>query len=342
MFFLQYKYFIFFSCCLTIFCNYYTRDYVASVEKNFEFDTKTTVTQYRTMISTFFLPNIVTPLLGSIVATKYGPSNTLILAYCISFIGSLVLVLGVYTLSVKLMIFGRLLMGLNHEVINSMCYSIVMPQFSTGWGYIYGVLDMIMFSGSICNLVVTPITYKSHGVRGVFLLSSATCFTGLIFAVVTHELYILGSVRATSDAANTAALSGKDSSVELVEDKEGLTDYENVAFISDQSECKEEQNFPTEVSSSATALTPPLTSVSCSVLSPFFQFTSLYYFYLLTGVCTYGSLVFTFLGSRYLQDLYGIPLLHADRLLLLPDGINVILAIPIGTWLERSSGMKYI
>jgi hypothetical protein len=43
-----------------------------------------------------------------------------------------------------------------------------------------------------------------------------------------------------------------------------------------------------------------------------------------------------FIGSKLLQDMYGMNVQDADILILIPEGITVVMSIPLGVWLEKS------
>lgn len=65
-------------------------------------------------------------------------------------------------------------------------------------------------------------------------------------------------------------------------------------------------------------------------------FSMQFYWYTLTGMFLYGSMVpFWFIGSKFLQEAYGLSIVSADWLMLLPEGAIVIISIPLGLFLEN-------
>ena len=62
----------------------------------------------------------------------------------------------------------------------------------------------------------------------------------------------------------------------------------------------------------------------------------MYYNFLFCGVFLYGSMVpFWFLGSAFLQTTYGFSVGVADRLVLLPECMICVCALPIGIILDK-------
>ena len=225
-----------------------------------------------------------------------------------------------------------------------MCFLIFIPLFTEGWGVLYGLVDASMFSGSMCNLFTTPLLYESCGVRGVINASTVICFCGFMFVVLTR--YLLKKHCDWRHQMDTFSMQPVYTEVMLAEDLEPHRVANRIEHLRVVEEDMIEMQLPYPTNEEHTVdghCAPKNTVEQVETLPflpflPFNLFTSLYYYYLLSGMCIYGSLVFTFLGSRYLQDLYGLLLLDAGRLLLLPDAVAVVLSIPIGFCLEKNSG----
>jgi hypothetical protein len=81
--------------------------------------------------------------------------------------------------------------------------------------------------------------------------------------------------------------------------------------------------------------------------SPFSHLSNIYYLYFFTGMTLYGAMVpFWFAGSQFLQEYYGLSVLQADSLLLIPEGSIILLSIPLGyindRYLKSASTKLYV
>ena len=77
-----------------IFGNHYVRDTVGALEKQIENDLNISSKQYALLNSLYFIPNIVTPIIGGIFAQRIGPSLCLIISLFITTIGNCIFVYG--------------------------------------------------------------------------------------------------------------------------------------------------------------------------------------------------------------------------------------------------------
>jgi MFS family permease len=80
---------------LIIFGNHYVRDTVGALEKQIENDLNISSKQYALLNSLYFIPNIVTPIIGGIFAQRIGPSLCLIISLFITTIGNCIFVYGI-------------------------------------------------------------------------------------------------------------------------------------------------------------------------------------------------------------------------------------------------------
>mmetsp|Transcript_15956 Transcript_15956/g.48400 ORF Transcript_15956/g.48400 Transcript_15956/m.48400 type:complete len:296 (-) Transcript_15956:64-951(-) len=61
-----------------------------------------------------------------------------------------------------------------------------------------------------------------------------------------------------------------------------------------------------------------------------------FFFYALAFGCTYGSVVpFWFIGSKHLQERFGMSISRADTVMLIPEGSILLLALPIGILADK-------
>lgn len=145
---------------LIVFSNHYYRDSVGALEIQLENDTGLSPKQYATLNSIYFLPNILAPLFAGVIAQKYGASNTLIASIAFSCIGYIIFVVGIYERSYHEMIAGRLLVGINYEVIDSLPILIAAPLFKEDWAKLVGCLNGFLRLGSVINFLLSPYLYN--------------------------------------------------------------------------------------------------------------------------------------------------------------------------------------
>jgi len=79
---------------LIIFGNHYARDTLGALEKQIELDLHETPKQYALLNSFYFLPNIITPFIGGVVAQRLGASKCLILSLVLTVFGHIVFIYG--------------------------------------------------------------------------------------------------------------------------------------------------------------------------------------------------------------------------------------------------------
>jgi hypothetical protein len=174
-----------------VFCNHYCRDTPGALERELETEAGLSNTQYNSMQTAFFLPDIITPLLSTfLIARVGGASNMLVLTSCIGSFGVLLFSIGVATDTVGTIMTGRFLSGCVYEVIDMLPILILGPVFQDDWGQMVGSVNAFLRLGSALNFIISPITYREFGLSGAAFTSFAVSLGMIGFGFLARATYI--------------------------------------------------------------------------------------------------------------------------------------------------------
>lgn len=190
--------------------NHYTRDTVGALEKQMESDLGLKPSQYSTLNSLYFLPNIVAPLFIGVLTEYFGrPATFLLYIALLSAIGNLIFVLGAQYQILSLFYLGRFLAGCAYEVIDTIPIIILGPLFRSNWGLMVGLMNGCLRLGTVMTFGLTPIIYRDYGVTAALWVSAAMAVLGVVAALGANT-----SDRLLEDA-NNALLRLCDAEIEL-------------------------------------------------------------------------------------------------------------------------------
>lgn len=283
------------AVCMVIFTNHYTRDSVGALERQLETENLLQFNNklYSQLNSVYFAPNIITPLLGSMITNLIGgPCQLMFVSSIVASIGQFLFVMGLKFHSISILFIGRFITGSMYEVIDCLPYGILSPLYQENWGLVVGLMNSFLRLGSVFNFIVSPIVYESYGLEAAFWV-----------------VFIISAVGALSAGLSCFFLS------KLIKD----------ASYADK--LKPHQNESNNQNSFLDVIRK---------LVPLHVFSVQFYFFIIGSSLLYGAMVpFWLMGSKYLQIYYNMSVIPADTLLLFPEGMIVIVSIPLGICLDR-------
>jgi MFS family permease len=98
---------------------YYSYDCPSELETAIENKFNITENTYSLMYSVYSFPNIVLPIFGGAIMDKIGYEKVLIIVLSLVSVGQIVVALGAYLDSFKLMLIGRAIYGSGSETLYS-------------------------------------------------------------------------------------------------------------------------------------------------------------------------------------------------------------------------------
>ena len=266
------------TCCgLVGGVNHLTRDFLAALELQIEYQLGLSASQYHLLNAGFFLPNLVLPLFCGFAAQLLGPSVTQVLAALVACVGNALFLSAVASICdapYSRMLAGRLLAGIVYEGLDFFWIPIVQPlvppsRFAT----VSSFINAGQRAGSAVAFLLTPLLYSTAGLRVAMVVPSAV---GI--AIVLPAAMALGLARRPG---------GRSSGDESNGDGDGGSSVQG---------CPQRQR-------------------RCrSSLSPR-GFGARYWLLLLCAALMYAAVVpFWFVGSKLLQQTHGLSVEHADAL----------------------------
>ena len=294
-------YFVAFAIASVVFANHFCRDTPGALERELE-ASSLDEGQYHTLQSVFFLPNIITPFLASMLKNH---EDLLVITTAMASVGAFIFAFGHLGGSVGVMFLGRFLAGSVYEVIDLIPIILLGPLFKTDWGAMVGVMNAFLRCGSILNFVIVPLVYKAAGLSTSLFVSACVGTLMVFFAVIARTTYLEIIREEPGILASTSR------------DNDNDNDDDDKLGNRQEQEQEEERHWFLKV-------------------MPVDKFPRYYWFYTASGFFLYGSMVpFWFLGSKFLQLKYGFDMLVADLFMLLPEGMIVVLGPLVGVWLDR-------
>jgi MFS family permease len=277
---------------LILFANHYPRDVVGALERQFEFQHLLSPRQYTAVNACYFFPNIFLPILvGQLIPWLGGINASFLLTLFISSIGHTLFACGGYLDSFALMLIGRGLAGTMYEVIDALMPMVYLSkQFKSEWSITIGILTLLMRSGSIFNFILTPIILEQLSLVAALWVAAGVSCIGCIAMIIAWLVEI--QWRRSNDACYEKLPTVEDVKLQAEEDQ-----------IDEATSSKEHQQH---------------------------QLSEVFWLYMLVGVFVYGLIIpFWFLGSKYLQVSYRISVSLADALIVVPEAVIMLLAIPV-------------
>lgn len=285
---------------LNMFCSHWSRDSLGALEVPLETSTLTnlTVSEYNSLSSAYFLPNVIVPLAAGTVAQcerRQNGAHTFLFFSVLAALGNAVVLCTallplVHSTRYVLLLVGRFLTGCSYEALDFLPTGMVAHRFPDHWGKMVGVVNGCNRLGSILNFVVEPLLYRSFGLRIALVVPSAIGMCCLLTGTLMHRAdFALARKEARAASANAPPAS----------DEEGDT--------------------------------PPPASYKRDLLC-----NPGYWLYVAGAACVYGSVVpFWFIGAKTLQSRFGIDLATADAMILLPEGSILVVGPLIGVLSDR-------
>lgn len=330
-------------CCIgmVMFCNHYVRDSVGALEKELE-ATLFSAQQYTLLNGIYFLPNVLTPVIIGVFTEKLGgPSICFLYSAIIAAGGDIIFGLGVHLNSVPLSALGRLLTGSMYEVLDAlMPITYLSPYFDREWGKVVGIMNVLLRLGSVCNFVATPIIFTKYGLEASIWASTCVgggCILFVIISRAVEQQWISENARASEvqcAQSNYEEIMSPTSSSEHIEEcaddcSDGLLN-EGATFSTLSS-----SRSPTEVTSADGDGADGADEDFSTRIKELFVSVS-FCCYLMVGACVYGSMVpFWFMGSKYMQEYYGLDMVQADDLMVIPEGMIVLVCLPLGMLVDN-------
>lgn len=167
--------------------NHYTRDTVGALEKQMESDLGLKPSQYSTLNSLYFLPNIVAPLFIGVISEHIKrPATFLLYTAILGAVGNLIFALGAHYNNLNLFYLGRFLAGCVYEVIDTIPIIILGPLFRSNWGLMVGLMNGCLRLGTVMTFGLSPIIYREYGVVSALWASAAMAVLGVVAAYGAH------------------------------------------------------------------------------------------------------------------------------------------------------------
>lgn len=292
-------------------------------------------TQYGSLNSLYFLPNIITPLLVGTAADLFGgPTLCLMWAVIIASIGHTIFALACQLQSVNLLFLGRILAGSVYEVIDFLPIVCTGALFKDEWGMIVGGTNAFLRAGSVATFVIGPFVYEQVGLKAAMWLSAIIALLSVPIAITAHwlikklsEFYQNQSNNSNHNVNDETELTGFTSSPAQVYAKRGKEIIESSSPEKILQRQRQNQR-QLELNNN--------NNHQIESVSPFLKLSLTYYLYACAGMFLYGSMVpFWFTGSKYLQEFYGLSVQSAGGLILIPEGSIIILSFPLGYLLDN-------
>mmetsp|Transcript_21637 Transcript_21637/g.31490 ORF Transcript_21637/g.31490 Transcript_21637/m.31490 type:complete len:528 (-) Transcript_21637:122-1705(-) len=311
-----------------IFVNHYCRDSVGALEKQLESEVGITPSQYGTLNSLYFLPNVITPLLvGTAAESLGGAPMCLMCAVLVASLGHVIFAFAVEISSVNLLFVGRILAGSVYEVIDFLPIVCTGALFKDEWGTIVGATNAFLRSGSVATFVICPLVYHTMGLKPAMWFSAALAALSITFSMGAYVL-----IRKLSELYAASPPCSEDSPKPVASPEKSAA-----GFMSSPVSAYARRRTASELSAASDgSLHTEGESSSLLSLEPFRRLSYTYYLYMGAGLFLYGSMVpFWFTGSKYLQEYYGMSVQAADGLLLIPEGSIIVLSFPLGYLLDN-------
>ena len=75
-----------------------------------------------------------------------------------------------------------------YEIIDSLPIVILAPLFDSQWGLVVGLLNGFLRLGSVMNFVLSPVIYKTRGVKVALWFATAIATSAVLFAALAYSL----------------------------------------------------------------------------------------------------------------------------------------------------------
>ncbi len=137
------------------------------------------------MYSVYSFPNIVLPLFGGLLISKFGARIMVVILIATVFTGQLVVATGMYVKNLYVILLGRVIFGFGGETLSA-SMSTVLAQWFKGkeLAFSMGINLSISRLGSVINDVASTPLASALGVPGAFLFGAALLLLGVLFAGV--------------------------------------------------------------------------------------------------------------------------------------------------------------
>ena len=157
--------------------------------------TNLTVTEYNSLSSAYFLPNVIVPLAAGTVAQcerRQNGAHTFLFFSVLAALGNAVVLCTallplLHSTRYVLLLAGRFLTGCSYEALDFLPTGMVAHRFPDHWGKMVGVVNGCNRLGSILNFVVEPLLYRSFGLRVALVVPSAIGMCCLLTGTLMHR-----------------------------------------------------------------------------------------------------------------------------------------------------------
>ena len=177
-------------------CNHWVRDWPGALQIPLEEKVFTSTEQYHSFNSIYFLPNLITPVVGGALATKYGAplvwgsfSGCLALGCLLQLRYALV-----EGTSIEMLFAGRILNGVAYEALDMIAIGVVQPLFGDLWTIVAGIYVGVIRMGSVAAFLVEPYLYERGGITPAII---APCIAGI--TTVPMALFVYWACKAVAE-----------------------------------------------------------------------------------------------------------------------------------------------
>eukprot|EP01006_Ploeotia_vitrea_P012412 TRINITY_DN3290_c0_g1_i1.p1 TRINITY_DN3290_c0_g1~~TRINITY_DN3290_c0_g1_i1.p1 ORF type:complete len:416 (-),score=15.75 TRINITY_DN3290_c0_g1_i1:118-1365(-) len=175
------KYFVPSIVGAVIFLNHYARDCPGALQVQMQGPPLyISSAQYGTLNSSYFLPNMIMPLIVGILGQRYGAANLWLCSLTVGAIGHMIFGIGVTNVMFGVMVTGRTVVGFAYEAIDMVSIGVAAPLFSEHWDVLAGLVNGFLRLGSVTNFIVTPAIYNTFGIKTALWLASILGACGLL------------------------------------------------------------------------------------------------------------------------------------------------------------------
>jgi MFS family permease len=236
---LSHRWLMLLCACLVMACQYYTYDNPSALNAQLSeyFIRNGIVTanasdpgaqaaafnnDFNLMYSCYSWPNIILPLFGGLLISKFGARLMLMILITTVFTGQLVVAAGLYSKNLYVILLGRVIFGVGGETLSA-SISTVLAQWFKGkeLALSMGVSLSISRLGSVLNDVASTPLASAVSVPGAFLCGAALLLLGILFTGVMFVVDRSAEKRltASNDEIDMAAVT--DDGATIIKKKEG-------------------------------------------------------------------------------------------------------------------------
>jgi len=150
--------------------------------RHYDIPDKVTFELYFSLIySLYALPNMFIPLVGGMMADRFGNKTILLIFSAFILIGSAIETIACFQRSMVTFLVGRFIFGCGAETLN-VCVSILISKWFKGQELAFALAIIISLSklATVVTDWTSPIMYRAIGIRGNAVFVTSVCLVCVI------------------------------------------------------------------------------------------------------------------------------------------------------------------